>query len=280
MSSVGNTENTSSLYSYMNAPEARKVSLSKGSSSVVNEGDSKLFDGTGNSMGKDQFLTLLVAQLKYQDPLNPADDTQFVAQLAQFSQLELTQNSTAAISMLASNMQSFMDLQSLQAQSITNASATPLLGKDVRVMEVVFDRENNSSEPREFNIYLTEGNRTGTVVIKNSDGYVVAELDVSIDSNKGGEATVKWDGRNKDDEKLAPGGKYTVEVVDASGTKNVGYAYQDGKVTGVSFNSAGASLTINGVQYGLGLLANVKDFEDDVKKDVKDDVEKDEKESS
>ena len=39
---------------------------------------------------KDTFLKLLVAQLQYQNPLNPTDSTQFVTQLAQFSQLEQT----------------------------------------------------------------------------------------------------------------------------------------------------------------------------------------------
>ena len=37
---------------------------------------------------KDMFLQLLVAQIKNQDPLNPTDGTQFVSQLAQFSELE------------------------------------------------------------------------------------------------------------------------------------------------------------------------------------------------
>jgi flagellar basal-body rod modification protein FlgD len=41
-----------------------------------------------NKVGADTFLTLLVAQLKNQDPLNPQDGTQFVAQLAQFNSLE------------------------------------------------------------------------------------------------------------------------------------------------------------------------------------------------
>ena len=41
-----------------------------------------------NSMGKEDFLTLLVAQLQNQDPLNPDDPTEFTAQLAQFSSLE------------------------------------------------------------------------------------------------------------------------------------------------------------------------------------------------
>ncbi|NLL07231.1 MAG: flagellar biosynthesis protein FlgD [Clostridiaceae bacterium] len=43
-------------------------------------------------LGKDEFLNLLVTQLRYQDPLNPQDDTQFIAQMAQFSALEQMQN--------------------------------------------------------------------------------------------------------------------------------------------------------------------------------------------
>ena len=42
----------------------------------------------GKAMGKEDFLKLLVAQLKNQDPLAPQDNTQFVAQLAQFSSVE------------------------------------------------------------------------------------------------------------------------------------------------------------------------------------------------
>lgn len=45
-----------------------------------------------SSLDKDSFLNLLVTQMKYQDPLNPNTDTQFVAQLATFSQLEQMQN--------------------------------------------------------------------------------------------------------------------------------------------------------------------------------------------
>lgn len=45
-----------------------------------------------DALGKDAFLKLLCAQLQYQDPLNPQTDTEFVAQLAQYSQLEELQN--------------------------------------------------------------------------------------------------------------------------------------------------------------------------------------------
>ena len=44
------------------------------------------------ALGKDEFLQLLVTQMQYQDPLNPTSDTEFIAQMAQFSSLEQMQN--------------------------------------------------------------------------------------------------------------------------------------------------------------------------------------------
>lgn len=258
MSNIGN-EN-SFLYDLVNGTSGdyRKVSLGKDGGGVVNNGDTNLFKSTEDTMGKDQFLNLLIAQLRYQDPLNPAEDTQFVAQLAQFSQLEFTQNSTSAISSLAKNMQDFMDMQTLQAQSITNASATPLIGKNVRVMESNF--EYSGQDGREFDIHL-EGTKQGIVYIRDGEGNTIAELDVVVDSSKGGDTVAKWDGIDQKTGNKVLGGTYFIEVMDAHNTKRIGYAYQDGKVSGVSFGSGGASLTVNGTQFGLGFLVNVEDAE-------------------
>lgn len=53
--------------------------------------------GKKDLLGKDAFFQLLVTQLRYQDPLAPMEDKQFISQMAQFSALEQAQNNTAQI---------------------------------------------------------------------------------------------------------------------------------------------------------------------------------------
>jgi flagellar basal-body rod modification protein FlgD len=55
-----------------------------------------LSDATINELGRNEFLTLLVTQLRNQDPLNPVKDSDFVAQLAQFSSLQEIRNLSEA----------------------------------------------------------------------------------------------------------------------------------------------------------------------------------------
>ena len=58
---------------------------------------------TNSSLDKDAFLQLLVAQMKYQDPLEPTSNTEYISQLATFSELEEMQNVSAAVEMQRAN---------------------------------------------------------------------------------------------------------------------------------------------------------------------------------
>lgn len=59
-----------------------------GINSYSNAQSTNIYESSSSQLGKDTFLNLLTAQLSNQDPLNPIEDKEFIAQLAQFSSLE------------------------------------------------------------------------------------------------------------------------------------------------------------------------------------------------
>lgn len=63
---------------------------------IIDENSSGTAQRDLDGLGKDDFLNLLVTKLRYQDPLNPTDDTEFIGQMAQFSALEQMQNLNAS----------------------------------------------------------------------------------------------------------------------------------------------------------------------------------------
>lgn len=73
----------------------------------------------GNDLDKDAFLRLLTTQLSHQDPLNPMEDREFIAQLAQFSSLEQMQNLNNQMTDLNKNMVSASE-EMLDLLEITN----------------------------------------------------------------------------------------------------------------------------------------------------------------
>src|SRR3954454_20115419 len=78
--------------------------------------------GGDNSLGQEAFLKLLVAQLKNQDPLNPQQNYEFVAQLAQFSSLEQSVGINTRLDQLAQ-----------QNQGLQNSQVVQLVGKTATV---------------------------------------------------------------------------------------------------------------------------------------------------
>lgn len=73
------------------------------SASSTSSSSSSTSESSGGTLDKDAFLQLLVAQMKYQDPLEPTDNTEYVSQLATFSQLEETQNMQATLTQMEAN---------------------------------------------------------------------------------------------------------------------------------------------------------------------------------
>lgn len=100
-----------------------KVSATDYSSQVLTSGTREV---KGN-LGKDDFLQLLVAQIRYQDPLKPMEDKEFIAQLAQFSALEQMMNVG-----LASNMTYATTMLGKQVIG-SDADGYPVAGKVVSV---------------------------------------------------------------------------------------------------------------------------------------------------
>lgn len=72
-------------------------------SATSNSTAAKSGDTPGGKLDKDSFLKLLVAQMKYQDPLEPTDNTEYVSQLATFSQLEGTTNMQNTLTQMQAN---------------------------------------------------------------------------------------------------------------------------------------------------------------------------------
>lgn len=103
-----------------------------------------------NALGKDAFLQLLVTQMKYQDPLNPSSDTDFIAQLAQFSSLEQLQNlnqsfsDTNAMSMVGKNATVSFEDESGKTHSVTGI--VDYVTKSGNTLKVSIDGELYNAE--------------------------------------------------------------------------------------------------------------------------------------
>src|SRR5512143_1369392 len=98
----------------MSAMAVDSISAATGTSA------SSTIAAASKAMGKDAFLKLLITQLQHQDPLNPADSTEFTSQLAQFSSLEQL-----------SNVNDNLTTLKLYQASINNAQAVSFIGKDI-----------------------------------------------------------------------------------------------------------------------------------------------------
>lgn len=122
----------------------------------------KTGDGT---LGKDDFMKLLITQLQNQDPTNPMKDNEFIAQMAQFSALEQTMN-------LSKSFEKFAEAQT-QSQMI---QYTSFVGKSVTWHELKLDDAGNPIEGEDGKFVVEEGTNV-IVSIKYENGEVKFVLD-------------------------------------------------------------------------------------------------------
>lgn len=195
-----------------------------------------------NELGKSAFLNLMIAQLKNQDPLSPAENSEFIAQLAQFSSVEGIENLNTS---MASMSDAFGSSQALQASA--------LVGRSVQV-------------PGSSGAWSGDGALSGTVelasstnqlsmVITNGSGEQVKR--VAMNQTAAGSVPFAWDGR-LDDGSVAPAGVYSFKAeAMVDGTAVEQEVYMNANVDSVTIG-AGNNVTLNVNGVGPIALSDVK----------------------
>jgi flagellar basal-body rod modification protein FlgD len=214
-------------------------------------------DGTSGAkiddMGKDDFLMLLVTQLRFQDPLNPMDNTEFVSQLAQFRALEGTSNIETAVKGLDESFKDSIAAQNTSANSMASTAAVSLIGKTARMQVENIKWYASAGEKINIPVYIG-GNPDATVEILDADGNVLRTFHAT---GKDSENTVNlvWDGRT-DKGGLTPAGAYKVHIVGEEKDDSL-YAFVEDVVTGVRFTDDNALVKIHGLEIPLSNILDV-----------------------
>ncbi|MDX1597324.1 flagellar hook assembly protein FlgD [uncultured Marinobacter sp.] len=147
--------------------------------------------GAGNNeLGKNEFMELMIAQLKNQNPLEPQDNGEFISQLAQFSSLEEMQGVARSVDDLGSQ---FRSTQALQASA--------MVGRTVLA-------------PSQIGILGNEGEITGTIQVPASTGGLRVSIEsqngervrqIDLGASQAGIASFQWDGTDGNGNALPPG---------------------------------------------------------------------------
>ncbi len=194
-------------------------------------------------LGKNEFLELLVAQLNNQNPLEPQENGEFIAQLAQFSQVEGIEKLNTSMGSLLSGYQSS---QALQASS--------LVGRKVIVPteKAVVD----TSETFKGSLVLPVTSSNVYVNVYDSAGKAVSR--VNLGQQAAGNVSFMWDGKDSSGNLLPPGTyKFEAQATYADGTKGL-YTLLPANVDSVALGQNGVEMKLNLAGIGSVPLSQVQ----------------------
>jgi len=219
--------------------------LTNSASSTATEATAGL-TGAAQKMGKNEFLKLLVAQLQNQDPLKPQDNSAFVAELAQFSNLEQT-----------IGINERLDALQVQSQGLQNSNIVNMVGAKATVRGSMITA-NGSGDPVGVRFGLEGNSATTTITITDLDGKKIRTIDVG--ARRTGTISINWDGRS-DAGLVQPKGTYKVAVSakNEAGSTIATSQETTGTVKAVSFDKGYPVLQLdNGVAVPVADLIKVE----------------------
>ena len=199
-------------------------------SQVNSTGTQSTPEQTGpRQLGQDDFLKLLITQLQNQDPLKPTDNTEFVSQLAQFSQLEQTAKQ-------ADLLQKSLDAQTASLQY----TLLPMVGRHVGIDRPLTQLENGQASLT----YTLEKNAASVQIrILDQSGQVVRTLGYT--GLQAGLNQAQWDGKDSKGAVMPPGVyEYAISAVDQQGASVVATGHAQLTVTGIRMEEGQPKLAI------------------------------------
>ncbi len=201
-----------------------------------------------SAMGKDEFLKLLVMQLRFQDPMNPLKGTEFAAQLAQFSSVEQLSN-------INTNLTQSLQANELLAQSINNALSASMIGKEVKATANAFHFDGTTNTTLGYT--LPANADSATIKIYDSAGNVVKTITQAKTDR--GDNIISWNGTN-DNGKTLSAGNYTfsVSALNSKGESVAASSFIIGIVNSVRFKADGGAFVVNGMEVPLANILEIR----------------------
>lgn len=225
-------------------PNPNYVAPTSATSSGSSAGTSTSGTGVaGASLGGTDFLTLMLAQLKNQDPTSPVDSNTFLSQLASLSEVQGITNLNTSFTTLSNSLSSN---QALQASSLLGHQA--LVSSSTATLSTAGSTITGA-------VQVPQSSGGVTVNVSNSAGVLVQQI--NLGAQPAGLANFTWNGQGAGGT-AAPAGTYTLsaQVEGVSSGTAIG-TYVNGTVESVTMGSGTAGMSLNVAGLGSVPYANV-----------------------